>query len=122
MARYGLAEPSPTRISTRVARPRSAGTRMNDVRLSQPQLTRVGAPAPRGAGGERRPVAPAPVAPRGREGGGQEGAVGVPRRVQNPQGRGAVGQAPRHELAHLVGDAVAVVAVGERVVVVAVGG
>ena len=43
MARYGFALPSPTRTSTRDARPRSAGMRMKLVRLSQPQLACVGA-------------------------------------------------------------------------------
>ena len=43
MARYGFAAPSPTRISTRVAAPRSGGTRTNVERLSHPQLAWVGA-------------------------------------------------------------------------------
>ena len=43
MARYGLAPPSPTRISIRVAPPRSGGMRMKVARLSQPQFACVGA-------------------------------------------------------------------------------
>ena len=45
VARYTLAEPSATRTSSRVAAPRSRGTRTMHRRLSCPQLTRS-APAP----------------------------------------------------------------------------